>query len=322
MIRKSVLTLFLFVLMALLLLRGWAWLREAPTPLPHDMRLVETSLGPVAVDITGNASDPTVLLIHGSAGWSGFWKDVSSGLARKGWRVVAVDVPPFGYSVHDAQARYDRTSQALRMGEVIAAVSDGPVIVVGHSFGAGAATELALRYPERVRSLILVDAALGALDPEKGDHSLAERVLSVEPVSQAAASAAITNPYALEPFLKSMLARKETAASWVPVLQQPMRREGATTAYARWLPHLFAKDDGAWSRETARLKAIQVPVSLIWGAADPVTPVAQGRRLEQLLGARNFVLLDGVGHIPHIEDPSAFGRALDSVLEPDRRSRE
>jgi len=111
-----------------------------------------------------------------------------------------------------------------------------------------------------------------------------------------------------------MIARKEQASAWVPVLREPMRREGTTSAYAAWLPNLFSKDDGSLSRRSGNLRKIAVPVALIWGEADTVTPLDQGRHIAELTRARSLRVLPRVGHIPHIEDPDAFLAALDSAL--------
>jgi pimeloyl-ACP methyl ester carboxylesterase len=97
-----------------------------------------------------------------------------------------------------------------------------------------------------------------------------------------------------------------------------MRRSGTTRAYAAWLPSLFATDDGALSRRSEGLRRLAVPVALIWGEADSVTPVAQGRRIAALGRARSFAVLKGLGHIPHIEDADAFLAALDKAVAPDR----
>ena len=103
------------------------------------------------------------MLIHGTAAWSGFWREVADHLAGRGWRVIAIDLPPFGWSGHDPEGRYDRATQAERLAAVLRA-RPKKAVVVGHSFGAGAATELALRHPDEVKGLVLVDAALGKLD--------------------------------------------------------------------------------------------------------------------------------------------------------------
>ncbi|MBJ7438245.1 MAG: alpha/beta hydrolase [Sphingopyxis sp.] len=263
--------------------------------------------------MSGPETGRRVMLLHGTAAWSGFWRDVSAHLAAQGWRVIAVDTPPFGWSERDPQVRYNRVAQADRLAQLLRATG-GPAIVVGHSFGAGAGVELAAgKHAGLVEGLVLVDAALGKLDPPEG-RGAAAAILSFAPLGQAVTSASVTNPPLTGPLVRSFLARKAAADPWIETLKQPMRREGTTAAYAEWLPQLMTANDGAKSRTRVGLRAIRAPSAIIWGAADTVTPPAQGKELEALLKPRSAVYLAGVGHIPHIEDPKGFQAALDRSL--------
>jgi pimeloyl-ACP methyl ester carboxylesterase len=309
------------VLLTLLVLGGFrlaaAW-REAETAVPSGLRSVPTPLGAVAVELAGPADGPPVMIVPGTAGWSGFWRNVTRHLAARGWRVIAVDLPPFGFSERDPRARYRRQDQAARLAAVLAAEARGPAVVIGHSFGGGPATELALLAPGRVRALVLVDAALGALDPAPGGPSLAERATAPGWISEPLVAASLTNPLATGRLMRSMLARRDAADPWIETIRRPMRRSGTTAGYADWLPFLLAADDGAASRRSAGLARIRVPVALIWGEADTVTPIAQGEEIARLTRARALVRLPGVGHVPHIEDEPAFLAALDAAMGPAR----
>jgi pimeloyl-ACP methyl ester carboxylesterase len=306
--------LLALIVLALLGFRIAASLRETETAMPATSRMVATPLGGVAVQIAGPADGPPILLVHGTAGWSGFWRNVTAHLEARGWRAIAVDLPPFGYSEHDPLARYDRASQAARLAAVLAQTAGRPAIVVGHSFGAGAVVELALREPGRIRALVLVDAALGALDPPPQGGGAAGWALGQSWIAQPVTAATMTNPMLTGWLFRSLLARKEAAAPWLETIRQPMRREGTTAAYAAWLPALMTADDGGMSRRSANLARIAAPVSLIWGEADTVTPIAQGETLARLMRARSFARLPGVGHIPHIEDEAGFLAALDAAI--------
>lgn len=287
------------------------FVRERDDTVPAGLRLVPTTLGRVAVAERGPAAGPPILLIHGTAGWSGFWREVAAHLARRGWRVIAVDVPPFGYSDRDPAARYGRPDQARRLAEVLRATAGRrPAAVVAHSFGAGAGVELALRSPHAVGRLVLVDPALGVPDAEPRGA----RALRIRAIAEPLTAATVTNPWALTPLLRTMLTRKHSADRWYDTLRAPMRRSGTTGGYAAWLPTLFASDDLALSRTSAGLRSLKMPVALIWGEADTVTPIAQGEALAKLVRPVAFVRLPGVGHIPHIEDPAGFTAALDQAL--------
>ena len=176
---KAAAALLLLLLVILAGFRLAAALREDGAPPPAGTLMVATPYGRVAVGLSGPPDGPPVMLIHGTAAWRGFWKDVAGHLAGRGWRVIAIDLPPFGWSGHDPEERYDRVTQAERLASVLAAVAGRPAVVVGHSFGGGPATELALRHPRRLRLLVLVDAALGELDgPAKSGGALRFRPLA------------------------------------------------------------------------------------------------------------------------------------------------
>ena len=53
-----------------------------------------------------------------------------------------------------------------------------------------------------------------------------------------------------------------------------------------------------------------MPLFVIWGDKDTITPLDQARRLVSLAPGAQLTVLPDVGHIPQIEDPDAFHRAL------------
>jgi pimeloyl-ACP methyl ester carboxylesterase len=124
---------------------------------------VPTGSGHVFVQEKGPAGGVPAVLLHGTAAWSELWRHTIDALAAAGFRVIALDLPPFGFS--DRPGSYTRGDQAARVNDVLDQLKADPAIIVGHSFGAGAATELVMRYPDRTRALVLVDAALGLTSP-------------------------------------------------------------------------------------------------------------------------------------------------------------
>lgn len=277
---------------------------------PPSGHLVPTRSGGVFVQEKGPAGGIPVVLFHGTAAWSELWRHTSEPLAAAGFRVIALDLPPFGFS--DRPGTYTRADQAARINDVLDTLNAAPAIIVGHSFGAGAATELVMRYPERTRALVLVDAALGLTAAPSNPPWL------VEPkwIREVLVSLSITNPLATRTLLEMLIAKKERALpEFVAILQRPVAQRGSTADIADWLYYFLGSDREAASADRKAYAQIKAPVAILWGDRDTVTPVEQALDLRTLLPPQTSLnLLPGLGHIPQIEDPDAFNDALLKTL--------
>ncbi|MDB5519012.1 MAG: hypothetical protein JWQ17_5770 [Tardiphaga sp.] len=183
---------------------------------PSTGRLIPTRSGGVFVQQKGPTDGVPVVLFHGSVAWSEFWRRSIDALAAAGFRVIALDLPPFGFS--DRPGGYTRKDQAERVNDVLHDLRAAPAIIVGHSFGSGAATELVMRYPDSARGLVLIDPALGLTSPPSDPSWL----LGPKWIRELLVSLTITNPLATKPLLQSMIAKKERALpEYIEVLQRP-----------------------------------------------------------------------------------------------------
>jgi pimeloyl-ACP methyl ester carboxylesterase len=295
-----------------------AWRESADAAPPADGRLVKTPYGNIFTQERGPVDGPPVLLVHGTAAWSGFWLAIAEALGREGYRAIAIDLPPFGFSDRSAEGAYSRRDQAERLSGLIAAANFRRPIVVGHSFGAGPVLEAAMRHADQIRGVILVDGALG-LPPEgedyPPDHKWVRMMISQPMIAEPLVSATMTNPWLTRRLLAGLLYRKDAASeAEVEILQRPFTRHGATAAYARWLPSLLFADRQAMSADPLNYAKINMPVALVWGREDAVTPLEQGERLRRLIPGSTLDAIDGVGHIPHIEDEPAFLTTLTKRL--------
>jgi pimeloyl-ACP methyl ester carboxylesterase len=88
----------------------------------------------------------------------------------------------------------------------------------------------------------------------------------------------------------------------------------STPDFADWLHGFFGSEKNALSADRASYRHIKLPVALLWGDADTVTPIEQARDLGTLLPQSTLTLLPGLGHIPQIEDPDMFNPALLKIL--------
>ena len=124
-----------------------------------------------------------------------------------------------------------------------------------------------------------------------------------------------TEPGLSRYWLEQFVARKEVVTvERTAIYQKPFASRGFSEGLGDWA-YQFATDCGQpASTQPASLRKLGVPVSLVWGDLDPITPLAQGRRLQQLMPNARLTVLRGVGHIPQIEDVAGFNFAMGNVL--------
>ena len=308
---RSILLLFILSVIVLAVFRVMAFYREdiqRDLALPSEGRLIDVGGVDIYVEESGASEAPPVLLVHGSVGWSGLWRETSAVLSAEGYKAIAFDLPPMGFSDRDPRGGYSRERQAERIVALTDALGLKPTLVA-HSFGAGPALEAVLRNPDKFAGLVVVSGAIG-LETHLEERSLP---LVMQPLlfREAAISATATNPIAMGPLLGLFLHRKDSVTpETLEILNEPMRLRNTTEALAGWLPSLLVPPQEALSTRPDEISKAQIPAALIWGDKDPTTPLAQGEALLEALPNSTLTVLEDVGHIPQIEDPGGFHDAL------------
>ncbi|HWM12599.1 MAG TPA: alpha/beta fold hydrolase, partial [Solirubrobacteraceae bacterium] len=110
-------------------------------------------------------SGPALLGIHGCSSSAMLWEDAAATLARHG-RTITYDRR--GCTRSERPDPYERIDVARHTDDAAAlldALDAAPAVVIGRSYGGEVATDLALRYPHRVRALVLLEGAPVALHP-------------------------------------------------------------------------------------------------------------------------------------------------------------
>ncbi len=307
-------------LVAMLVFYAGAALREthrARDLAPSHGRFVETSRGRLFVQELGPADGPAVILIHGTAAWSELWRETIDHLAAQKFRVIALDLPPFGFSNRPADADYTRAAQAERIAVLIAALGLRDAILVGHSFGAGPTLETVMRYPGKVRGLVLIAGALGISDPAgpQPPPAIVTSLLATPALRDPLVATLVTNPLMTRRLMSMMVHRKDAITDRrVAVLQHPMALARSTPDLGNWLRYFTSVDTAAWSMDRGRYASIGIRTALIWGDQDTLTPLAQARDIKSLIAGSTLTILPGLGHIPQIEDPAALAPALVAAL--------
>jgi pimeloyl-ACP methyl ester carboxylesterase len=326
---------FVLLLLALAALAAAAWIAYCDVRRNQREKVVHEALAPsqgrridagdarIFVQEWGPVGGPVVVLTHGTGAWSGTWFELPETLAAAGWRVVAIDLPPFGFSqgVEPAsRVDYTRSAQARRVLRVVESLGAARVVLVGHSIGAGPALEAAMLDSSRIGQLVLVAPALrlGAGGEPPACTPLpfwAAAVVDQRRLRTALVAATATYPDFSAALLRRFVHRKETVtAVRVAAYQVPMQRYGFSAALGDWARRFAeAGCERADSLKPDKLLAWSSagpPVALIWGTEDTITPIAQAASLSAWMPKARLVTLAGVGHIPHLEDPEAFSTVL------------
>lgn len=308
--------LVIVVALALAVFRWQAHARETETRLsaaPAGGRFLRAADVEIFVQETGPPGAPVVIFVHGMGAWSELWRETLAATASAGFRAVALDLPPFGFSERPADGAYGRPRQARRILGVLDALGVERATLVGHSFGGGPTMEAVLLAPRRVHALVLADAAIGLGAAAGGGPAAA--LLAFRPVRNTVVSATATNPLLSRSLLSRFVARPEAVTdARVRVLQAPLALRGATDAFGDWLLDFLTSRDVSLSTDAAAYRSLALRTLIIWGDLDTTTPLAQGRRLAELIAGAELAVMPGVGHMPQIEDPAHFNRLLLTFL--------
>ena len=268
----------------------------------------------------GGAGTPPVLFIHG-LGSSGYieWR-FNLAVAARRHRVFAPDLPGFGRSEKPA-ARYGIPFFARTLERYMESRNLESAAVVGTSLGGRIALEVALRYPERVERLVLVNA-LGLGRPQV---QLYYGLVMLPRVGEAFMRVAREALHRAPPRMIRRVAGRYIGMSadldrtmddsYLADLREMYSAEGYPSAYLSTVRSLVTPRALAGSHDlSARLHKIAAPVLLIWGADDPLFPLEHATRAHRLLPGSKLAVIDGAGHTPQAERPDEFNRVLGRFL--------
>jgi pimeloyl-ACP methyl ester carboxylesterase len=254
---------------------------------------------------------PVILWIHGlGASWQS-WLENMPDLARD-HRVVAMDLPGFGYSEmpeQDISIDYYATWTC----RLLDALEIDSAAVVGNSMGGFVGAELAIRAPERVERLAVVSPAIFWQDRRRAQPLLQLARLSDAIVARGLAR--ITDDVATRPRLRAWAlasAGFRYPHHIAPELAHEMVRSARRTD--GFLPALEALADYPLEEELPR---ISCPTLIVWGAHDQLVPVRDSERLADLIPDARREVFERTGHVAMLERPERFNRVLRDFLAAD-----
>jgi len=251
----------------------------------------------IQLHIRQRGSGSVALLIHGFPLDSTMWiqqLDALSDLRR----CIAVDLRGFGKSSPVTGDPLTMEQHAADLAGVLDLVSEEQADVISLSMGGYVAMAFAESYPERVRSLTLIDTKSGADSPEakEGRDAMALRLLDEGRTAIAEAmQVGLLGPDASVP------------------VQARLRSMVEACPYETIVGALGGMRDRP--DRTAVLGTVRAPAAVIVGEQDAVTPPADAELMVAELADVVLTVIPGSGHMSPIEQPAAVNAALRALLE-------
>lgn len=240
-----------------------------------------------------------VVMLHGWAMHTGIWRNFSEALAIN-HQLVCLDLPGHGLSETLAPYTLDSVVDA-----VVRELPEQRCVLVGWSLGGNIALRLAEKYPQRIKSLVLI-----ASNP----HFIAtESWAGMQPqvLNQFMSNLQKNPTQALQRFISLQVQGKEDTKSSLIKIKASLQ-ECALPTYDVLMSGLYILQTADLRRA---LKNSKCPVQMILGELDTLVPVRVGEQCQLLQPNMALHVIAGAGHIPFIAEQQEFLALMQDFIQ-------
>ena len=251
---------------------------------------------------------PWILLVHGFSASTYSWENSVEPLTESGFNVIAVDVPPFGYSDKNPRLNHSPDNRAVLLWNFLDSIQpNASWNLVGHSMGGGIVTAMAILHPQRVEKVVLVDPSL--FRNLKSERSFSQLLVSFHPVER------LFSVLGERFFIKTKPVDKllYTAYQKQPTAEQ-------TEAYLRGLQvqgtaqGIVAAFSKAKPSQELSIKDFKNTAIAIWGDNDTWIPYERMKPITDSLDNVSVHIIENSGHVPQETDSKIFNSILLNFL--------
>jgi pimeloyl-ACP methyl ester carboxylesterase len=255
----------------------------------------------------GDPDRPLLVLLHGFGDSYTSWEGWVPELKPK-YRVISLDFP--GHGLTRAPDGYLLSSDGLAdfVDAFAAALTLPKFAVAGNSMGGGAAWQLAVRHPDRLDALILVDAAGFPNEKPPGEIPLAFRILQY-PIGRAVLRNIDNRPLIEEGLKTDVYDKSVITPAFIDRWAEFQRAPGHRAI-------LMGLNPRAHSQATPELLGtIKVPTLILHGENDPLIEPASAHKFAADIPGARLITYPQVGHLPQIEIPLRSAADVAAFLE-------
>ncbi len=266
-----------------------------------ESKFVDLDGMPVHYRDEGHSADKTpIVLLHGTAASLLTWNGWTDALKAK-HRVIRLDLPGYGLTGPSPANDYSMNFYVRFLHDFLQKLDVEKVYLAGNSLGGRIAWEYALAYPDKIKKLILIDAAGYPVSQSK-------------PLAMQLASIPVVKNILLYVTPKSLVEKslKEVYFDDSKVTEQLVQqyydlacREGNRAAFV-------ARAGIVYGDDFMKINQIQIPTLILWGESDAWIPLENAYKFQKDLPHNRLVVHKNLGHVPQEEGPS---ETVKDVLE-------
>lgn len=255
----------------------------------------------------GQRNGPALVLLHGSNASLHTWEPWVAQIGDQ-FRMVSIDLPGHGLTGPVPGDDYSQEAMTQFVNEFTTVMNIERFALAGNSMGGGIAARFAIRHPERLTALILVDAA-GMPTRTQRDPGLGF-IIARTPVIQNIML--YVSPRGLfEDGLKKAIVNDAIVTPEMVDRYWILNRKTGNRAAS--LKRFQTPFDDFIQQNVTR---ISTPTLIIWGESDTLTPLDIGQAYNAAIRGSKLVVFRNTGHVPMEEVPAQSARAVREFLSP------
>lgn len=243
--------------------------------------------------VQGKKDGPPIVLVHGLGGHAEDWRNLTPFLRRAGYRIYTPDLPGYGRSQKPADFSYSVQDEANVVVDFMNALGLKQVDLGGHSMGGWIVQLIAYEHPDRITRLMIFDSA-GLYERPTWNTDL---FVPTTPMQLDQLDALLMpHPPQVPAFIANDILRSARENGWI--IHRAMNSM------------LTGKDT-----TDSMLPALKMPVLIVWGSDDQITPLSEGEKMYQLMPQSKLEVVKGCGHLAPVQCADRIGPQVEAFLK-------
>ena len=268
---------------------------ETQTPL-EKIPMKQVTVEGINISYLDKGEGMVLVLVHGIPTSSFLWREMVGELTAHG-RVIAPDLPGFGFSDPPTGGDYSISNYARLLGSFLEALSIEKGVLVCHDFGGPVTVMYALQHPERYQRLIILDTFLHTDLPDWG---LFYKIAKIWPVGEVLMG--LAGESIVRSGLEAGVVNKSRITKEV-VRRYYMPDGSADKLNKTYLSTLRADHIKDLRFIEENLTTIDKPTLIVWGENDVYLPLPLAHRIHQDIIGSKIEIIPNCGHFLQEDKP-------------------